>query len=176
MTGTCYPTVPAERRMEGMANPMTRLVIDHADHGGGGGKPYDVFISYRQQEPDGPWVRGVLVERLRAAGLRVFIDYESFRLGAPLVLEMARGVEQSRYTLAVLSPAYLASNFTEFEGVLAEHLGLELSQRRLLAVRLAPCQPRLSIRARLWLDMTSGEEVERNLPRLISALREPPLP
>jgi TIR domain len=134
---------------------------------------YDVFISYRQQDPDGRWVRGVLVERLRSAGLRVFIDYESFRLGAPLVLEMARGVEQSRYTLAVLSPAYLASNFTELEGVLAEQLGLELSQRRLVAVRRAPCAPRLGMRARLWLDMTSDEETEANMPRLIAALREP---
>jgi hypothetical protein len=140
------------------------------------GERYDVFISYRHQPPDGPWVRDVLVTRLRATGLRVFIDYESFRLGAPLVLEMARGVEQSRYTLAVLSPAYLTSNFAELEGVLAEHLGLELSQRRLLAVRRAPCEPRLGFRARLWLDMTNAEEVERNLPRLVEALREPPLP
>jgi hypothetical protein len=137
---------------------------------------YDVFISYRQQDPDRGWVRGVLVERLRSAGLRVFVDYESFRLGAPLVLEMARGVEQSRYTLAVLSNAYLESNFTELESVLAEHLGLELSQRRLLMVRRAPCEPRLGLRARLWLDMTSDEEVDRNLPRLIATLREPPLP
>jgi hypothetical protein len=137
---------------------------------------YDVFISYRQQDPDGAWVRGVLVERLRAAGLRVFIDYESFRPGAPLVLEMARGVEQSRYTLAVLSPAYLESNFTELESVLAEHLGLELSQRRLLMVRRAPCEPRLGLRARLWLDMTNDEEVSRNLPRLVAALREPSFP
>jgi TIR domain len=134
---------------------------------------YDVFISYRQQDPDGAWVRGVLVERLRAAGLRVFVDYESFRLGAPLVLEMARGVQQSRYTLAVLSPDYLKSNFTDLESVLAEHLGLELSQRRLLMVRRAPCEPRLGLRARLWLDMTNDDEVERNLPRLVAALREP---
>ena len=141
---------------------------------GEGPEVYDVFISYRQQDPDGAWVRGVLVERLRAEGLRVFIDYESFKLGAPLVLEMARGVEQSRYTLAVLSPAYLASNFTELESVLAEHLGLEMSERRLLAVRRVPCQPRLGLRARLWLDMTTDEEVERNLPRLVAALREPP--
>jgi hypothetical protein len=137
---------------------------------------YDVFVSYRHQDPDGPWVRGVLVERLHAAGLRVFVDYQSFRLGAPLVLEMARGVEQSRYTLAVLSPAYLASNFAELENVLAEHLGLELSQRRLLAVRRVPCKPRLGMRARLWLDMTSDDEVDRNLPRLVAALREPALP
>jgi hypothetical protein len=135
---------------------------------------WDVFVSYRHQDPDGPWVREVLVERLRAAGLAVFVDVDSFRLGMPLVLEMARGVEQSRYTLAVLSPAYLASNFTELESVLAEHLGLEASQRRLLAVLREPCRPRLGIRARLWLDMTTDEEVARNLPRLVDELRAPP--
>jgi hypothetical protein len=146
------------------------------DRAGDNDHAYDVFVSYRQQDPDGPWVRGVLIEHLHAEGFRVFVDYESFRLGAPLVLEMARGVEQSRYTLAVLSPAYLASNFAELENVLAEHLGLELSQRRLLAVRRVQCKPRLGMRARLWLDMTSDEEVDRNLPRLVAALREPTLP
>ena len=57
---------------------------------------WDVFVSYRHQDPDGPWVREVLVERLREAGLAVFVDVDSFRLGMPLVLEMARGVEQCR--------------------------------------------------------------------------------
>ena len=84
------------------------------------------------------------------------------------------GWNRAGYTLAVLSPAYLASNFTELESVLAEHLGLEMSERRLLAVRRVPCQPRLGMRARLWLDMTTDEEVERNLPRLVAALRERP--
>ena len=134
---------------------------------------YDVFVSYRHQDPDGPWVREVLVERLREAGLRVLLDVDGFRLGMPLVLEMARGVEQSRSTLAVLSPAYLESNFTELESVLAEHLGLEASERRLVAVLREPCRPRLGFRARLWLDMTSEAEVRRNLPRLIDALRAP---
>ena len=86
---------------------------------------------------------------------------------------MARGVDESRYTLAVLSPAYLAGNFTELESVLAEHLGLEASERRLVAVMREPCRPRLGIRARLWLDMTSDEEVDRNLPRLVEELRAP---
>jgi hypothetical protein len=99
----------------------------------GDGQAYDVFVSYRHQEPDGPWVRGVLVERLREAGLAVFLDVDGFRLGMPLVLEMARGVEQSRSTLAVLSPAYLEGNFTELESVLAEHLGLEEGAQRLVA-------------------------------------------
>ena len=135
---------------------------------------YDVFISYRQQEPDRAWVRKTLVPQLEAAGLRVCIDYRDFRLGAPLVLEMARAVEQSRYTLAVLTPAYLTSNFTELENVLAEHLGLEKSQRRLLAVLREACKPRLGMRARLWLDMTDDEEFTVNLARLVYELRQPP--
>lgn len=135
---------------------------------------YDAFISYRQQDPDRSWVHGVLLPGLEAAGLRICVDYRCFRLGAPLVLEMARAVEQSRYTLGVLSPAYLDSNFTELENVLSEHLGLELSERRLLMVMREPCKPHLRMRARLWLDMTDDAESETNLERLASELRRPP--
>jgi hypothetical protein len=135
---------------------------------------YDVFVSYRQREPDLSWVRKKLVPRLEAEGLRVFVDYKHFKLGAPLVLEMARGVESSRYTLAVLSPKYLESNFTELENVLAEHLGLENSERRLIAVMIEACKPRLGMRARLWLSMQTDAEFDANFETLANALREPP--
>ncbi len=138
------------------------------------GFAFDVFVSYRQQEPDRKWVRSVLVPRLERDGLRVCIDYRSFRLGAPLVLEMARAVEQSRYTLAVLTPAYLASNFTELETVLSEHLGLERSERRLLAVMRERCTPRLGMRARLWLDMIDDDRFEAEVARLVDALGQAP--
>ncbi len=137
--------------------------------------PFDVFISYRQREPDLSWVRKKLAPRLEAEGLRVFVDYKDFKLGAPLVLEMARGVESSRYTLAVLSPAYLESNFTELENVLAEHLGLENSERRLIAAMIDRCKPRLGMRARLWLGMMSDAEFDSNIDSLVHALREPPI-
>jgi hypothetical protein len=132
---------------------------------------YDAFVSYRQLEPDRSWVRGTLERRLVDEGLRVCIDYRSFRLGAPLVLEMARAVEQSRYTVAVLTPAYLASTFTELESVLAEHLGLEQRQRRLLLLMREPCSPRLGLRARLWLDVTHDGD---QLARLVDELRRDP--
>ena len=137
------------------------------------GPSYDVFISYRQADPDGSWVRGKLLPRLKSEGLRVCIDVECFRLGAALVQEMSRAVEQSRYTLAVLSPAYLAGNFTDLENVLAEHLGLETGERRLLAVLREPCDPGLRFRARLWLDMTREEDFEPALARLVRELRQP---
>ncbi len=134
----------------------------------------DLFISYSHQEPDRSWVRRRLLPRLEREGLRVCVDYRDFRLGAPLVLEMARAVEQSRYTLAVLSPAYLASNFAELENVLAEHLGLEKGQRRLLTVMRQDCTPRLGMRARMWLDMTDDAEFEAAVARLAYELRQPP--
>ncbi|HEX5690439.1 MAG TPA: toll/interleukin-1 receptor domain-containing protein, partial [Roseiflexaceae bacterium] len=135
---------------------------------------YDVFLSYRHQEPDKTWVRRVLRPRLEAAGLRVCIDHRDFRLGRPIVHEMERAIEQSRYTLAVLSPRYLASNFTEVENVLADHLGLEQSQRRLLAVMREECIPRLGMRARLLLDMTDDDEFEMSVARLAYELVQPP--
>jgi hypothetical protein len=135
---------------------------------------YDVFISYRQAHPDGGWVRDRLVPRLRADGLAVCLDVDDFRLGASLVLEMERAVQVSRYTLAVLSPRYLESGFTELENVLAEHLGLERAERRLLAVMYEKARPRLSLRARLYLDMTDPAGFEAAAVKLCAELRRSP--
>jgi hypothetical protein len=134
---------------------------------------YDIFISYRQREPDLSWVRTRLLPALEAQDLRVCIDFRDFRLGAPLVTEMARAIETSRFTLAVVSPAYLQSHFTELENVLAEHLGLEVGQRRLLIVDREPAEQPLRLRARLRLDMIADDVFEPALQRLVAALREP---
>jgi hypothetical protein len=139
------------------------------------GFEYDVFISYRQHEPEKTWVRKTLRPVLETAGLKACIDHRDFRLGSPLVLEIQHAVERSRYTLTVLTPEYLNSNFTELENVLAEHLGLEKSQRRLLAVLREPCTPRLGMRARLWLDMTEDGDFDENIQRLVYELRQPPV-
>src|SRR5215218_10057238 len=135
---------------------------------------HDAFVSYRHQEPDKTWVRTFFVPALEAAGFRVCVDHRDFRLGAPLVAEMARAVEQSRTTVAVLTPAYLEGRFAELENVLAEHLGLEERSVRLVYVVREPCDPPLRMRARLRLDLTTDDEVAEGLPRLIAALREPP--
>jgi hypothetical protein len=135
---------------------------------------YDVFISYRQREPDQGWVRGILLPALKREGFRVMIDFESFRLGAAVVDEIEKAVVESRYTLAVLTPEYLRSNFTKIENLMAESLGLEQSQRRLLSVMRVACDPGLRIRTRLWLDMTDNTQFETNLSRLASELRLDP--
>jgi hypothetical protein len=136
---------------------------------------YDLFVSYRHDPVDRDWVRGRLVPALEEAGLRVCIDHRDFRLGVPLVLEIGRAVEQSHYTLAVLSPAYLESGFTELENVLAEHLGTERREQRLLLILHQDCKPRLGLRARLWLDMRDSHDFAPALARLVAELRSPEL-
>lgn len=138
------------------------------------GFKYDVFLSYRQQEPDKTWVRKTLYPRLKAEGLKVCLDVVDFRLGEPVIKEMERAVVESRYTTAVLTPTYLSSNFTDFENVIAQHLGLEQSQRRFLGLLRQPCTPRLGIRALYYLDMTDDDELDLGIARLATQLRESP--
>jgi caspase domain-containing protein/TIR domain-containing protein len=134
---------------------------------------YDVFLSYWQHEPDQSWVCRRLLPGLEAAGLRVCGPH-NFRLGTHRIKAIERAVEGSRYTLAVLSPGYLADGFTDLENTLAEHLGVEQSKRRLVAVLRSECEPRLGIRARLWLDMTRDDEFQEGLQRLVYELQRPP--
>jgi hypothetical protein len=137
-------------------------VVDHR---------YDAFVSYSHLEPDRSWVRGDLAPALTAAGLRLCVDHRCFRLGAPVVLEMERAVLESRHTVAVMTPNYLASNFTQLENVLAETLGLERSEHRLLVLVREPCDIPLRVRARLYLDMTADATFDDDLATLVAALR-----
>lgn len=131
---------------------------------------YDFFVSYRRSEPDWSWVRSRLVPALTARGHSVCVDDLTFALGAPLVLEMGRAVESSRFTLAVLTPAYLDGNFAQLEAVLAEHLGLEEGATRLIVIMREPATPWLSMRARLWLDLTDDATFDAGIDRLSQQL------
>ena len=148
------------------------VMAENPQHRADGG--YDVFISYRHHDPDQTWVRSRLVPQLGLEGLRVCLDVESFRLGAPLVLEMGRAVESSTYTVAVLTPAYLDSTFTELESVLAEHLGLEERERRLIVIMREFTRPRLGMRARTWCDMRHDSTFEHDVTTLCRQLRMSP--
>ena len=138
--------------------------------------PYDFFVSYRHREPDKSWVRKTLVPALEKKGLRAFIDYRDFQLGAPLVTEMARAVEESRFTLAIITTAYLHSNFTELENVMAKQLGLEKSHIRLIGIIRDPDldfdKVRLDIRGSLMLDMVDDDEFDEMIEKLIGAIRQ----
>ena len=138
---------------------------------------YDAFVSYRKQDPgDRAWVEKVLVPRLEQLGLKLCLERRDFRLGLPRIREMERAVTESRYTLAVFTPAYLDGAFEDFQALLAQHNAIETRAPRFIPVLWRDCRPSLGARMTELLDLTDPEEVEGGIQRLALRLREPPHP
>lgn len=134
---------------------------------------YDVFISYLAKDADKTWVRKTLLPALESKALRVAIDTR-FTPGVPKITSMEQVIKQSRYTVVILSPNYLESNYREFENLMAQHLGLEESKYRLIPIMREECTPRLGLRILFLLDMTDEDEFDANMERLVYQLRQPP--
>lgn len=92
---------------------------------------YDVFLSYRRQEPDLSFARG-LVRKLEADGFRVAIDERDFDANAHFLTEMERCVKASRFTLAILSPRYFDSDNTQEEAVICKVWDMSERKKRLI--------------------------------------------
>lgn len=133
---------------------------------------YDAFVSYSESKTDRKWVRQ-LVKTLEAEGLEIAVDYKA-PLGMPKITFAEQAVTKSRYTLVALSPDYIASGFAKFQGLIAQHLGQEQSQHRVVPLMIEECEPRLGFRILPILDMTDEDEYEFNLERLEYQLTEEP--
>jgi hypothetical protein len=135
--------------------------------------PYDAFVSYRRVSPDREWVERALVPKLEGLGLRLCLAHRDFRLGAPRIREMERAVQQSRYTLAVLSPLYVDGAFEDYQAVLAQHYALETRSPRFIPLVREPCSFPLGVRMTECLDVSDRELEEATLFRLAQRIREP---
>lgn len=85
-------------------------------------KPTKVYVSYH--EADQAWVEAELWPRLSSAGVQ-YVDRSSFRRQEPELAEMSRCVADSRYTLLVVTPSYLADSYSRFATVLVIQYGLD---------------------------------------------------
>jgi tetratricopeptide (TPR) repeat protein len=132
------------------------------------GYAYDVFISYSSH--DKAWVRGALLEKIEAAGLRTFIDFRDFKPGAPSIKEMERGITDCRKTLVVLTQGYLASEWCEIEGVMLQTLSPANRDLRLIPLLKAPCDKPLRLSALTHIDFTDGADIDLAWRKLLTAL------
>ena len=129
----------------------------------------DAFVSYSHKNQS--WVLNWLLPRLKIAGLRICVDVENFALGAPLIAEIERAIIESRKTIVVLSPAYLASEWAEFEAIMARSLDPSASRRRVIPIMLEACELPLHLRALVCSDFTVSADWQNQLGRLIEAVR-----
>lgn len=137
---------------------------------------YDAYISYVDREPDATWVWSKLVPRLEEAGLRVAISGDVNEPGVARVVGVERGIRQSKRTVVVLSPAYLADQMAYFENVLAQTMGIQEGSYRLLPVKIdAIAEDQLPTRLSMLttLDLAHARRAEREFDRLVQALKGP---
>ena len=135
---------------------------------------YDVFISYSHK--DAAWVKGELLKRIEAAGLRAFVDYRDFTRGAPSIKEMERGVIECRKTLLVLTPDYIASEWAEIEVRMGQTLSPANRDFRLIPLLKTHCDKPLSIASLTHVDFTDGADRDLAWRQLLTALGAAPEP
>lgn len=130
---------------------------------------YDVFISYSHSDSD--WVNGELLRRLEAAGLKVSIDYRDFEIGTPSDVNMERAVDTSRHTLLVLTPRFVASEWTEFETLLAGRSDPAGRRRKVFPLMLERCEVPRRIELLTCANFVDPSKREEEFLRLIDQLR-----
>lgn len=133
---------------------------------------YDAFISYSHN--DSTWVRDTLLPRLENEALRVCIDYRDFEIGAPSLVNMENAVETSRKTLLVLTPNWIASQWTEFEALLIQTKDPAGRGRRILPLMVTPCALPDRLRVFTYLDLAKPAQFEFQMKRLVAAIRPVP--
>ena len=133
---------------------------------------YDAFISYSHK--DGNWVRRTLLPRLEGEGLRICIDYRDFEIGTPSLVNMENAVEHSRRTLLILSPNWIASEWTAFEALLIQTKDPAGRGRRVLPLMMQPCQLPDRLQVFTYLDLANPAELDFQMQRLVAAIRFTP--
>ncbi|MCX7421588.1 MAG: toll/interleukin-1 receptor domain-containing protein [Planctomycetia bacterium] len=123
---------------------------------------FDVFLSHNQA--DKARVRR-LAERLKGAGLRVWLDEWVIQPGDIISLKVDEGLEQSRVLLLCLSPAAPASDWVALERSTAIHRDPANAGRRFIPLLLADCELPDTLRRYKYVDFR--EEAEGAFAELV---------
>jgi hypothetical protein len=131
----------------------------------------DFFISYNSADRQwAEWIASALV----SAGRTVAIQAWDFVPGTNFVLEMHRALMECNKTIAVLSPDWLASVFTQPEWAAAFALDPTGTDRKLIPVRVRVCDPPGLLRAIAYCDLVGRDEGDAR-KTLLAAIQGTPV-
>jgi hypothetical protein len=129
----------------------------------------DVYVTYA--EADEPWVETDLAPRLIAAGIRMVNAREDAIPGVARVVNSESGIRSARRTLVVLTEAFLKDEWANFDAMLAQNMGIEEGQYRLVPLTRGRVQLPMRLKMLTAVDLSRLERTEREYARLIKALR-----
>ncbi|HEU4404118.1 MAG TPA: toll/interleukin-1 receptor domain-containing protein [Polyangiaceae bacterium] len=121
-------------------------------------------------DADRAWVDGYLLPSLGLKPGQVHTRGDD-RPGGPKHLEIAEAMARCRYTLLVLSRAFLSDAWNDHAASLASHLAV--TEHRLLLVCREPCELPLHLDFRVRLDCFDGEPWDEAMTRLRDLLGQP---
>ena len=119
---------------------------------------YDVFISYSHNDED--WVVNTLLPAIEDAGLKACIDFRDFTPGKPSRVNMREACKQSAYTLLVMTPAWMASEWAAFEALLSFLHDPSGKHQRTVPFLLEDCDIPEDIQIFTYIDFTREDREE----------------
>ncbi len=131
---------------------------------------WDVFISYSHK--DKKWVNEKLLVELQKAGFKTCIDSRNFKPGVPTLVNIENAIENSRNTLLVLTPNWIESNWTKFEGLLLQTGDPSSEKGRMIPIMLKACELPKRIGQLTYIDFVKPSDYEKSIEMLIRTLRE----
>jgi tetratricopeptide (TPR) repeat protein len=123
----------------------------------------DFFISYTSA--DRSWADWIAWE-LREAGYSTIHQAWNFRPGSNFISDMKQALDDSERTIAVYSPNYFHSGFSEDEWTAA------FADRSLIPVRVRECEIPKLLKPRLYIDVVNLNEQAARTTLLAGVTRE----
>lgn len=115
----------------------------------------DFFISYNSADTQwGTWI----AEQLEKAGYTTIIRAWDFLVGENFVIDMQDTIMNTKQTIAVLSDDYFHADFTQPEWAAAFVQDPSGRKRKLIPVRVRPCQPAGMFAPIIYIDLVDKEE------------------
>jgi len=135
---------------------------------------YDVFISYSHKEEE--WAVDTLLPALEGAGLKVCIDFRDFVPGKPSRHNMRDACKESAHTVLVMTPAWIASEWTSFESLLSFLHDPAGKYERTIPILLEKCDIPEDIQIFTYVDFTRKDREAITWKQLFTALGKPDAP
>ncbi|MBN1450327.1 MAG: toll/interleukin-1 receptor domain-containing protein [Anaerolineales bacterium] len=131
---------------------------------------HDVFISYSHK--NSKWIFGWLVPKLQEHGITVKTDRD-FDVGAPIIRSITEAtLRECRVTLLVVTSAWLASEWGNFENLLVLTRDPTSSRNRVIPLMREKVEMPDQLKPFIFEDFSHYTRWQRGLDRVVATIRK----